>query len=201
MDRYPTTHDLVEACLGGDEQAWRDLVHRFAPLVWSIARAHRLSPADCDDVSQATWVRLWRTLNRLREPDRLGEYLSVIAKREALRHLDAVARLRPGRDHDVAADVADAEPSAETALVSKERAAELTRALLQLPPRCQHMIALLVDGRSYEQIAAALDLAPGSVGPIRRRCLQHLRRAIEADRRLEERGRRDTTGCRLGAVP
>ncbi|WP_129666749.1 RNA polymerase sigma factor [Phytoactinopolyspora endophytica] len=200
VNRYQNTHDLVEACLSDDEQAWRDLVHRFAPLVWSIARAHRLSAADCEDVSQATWVRLWRTLKQLREPDRLGEYLSVIARRESLRYLESVARHRPGY-HDVATlPTADPAPSAESMLVTKERSAELTRALLRLPPRCQHMIALLVDARSYDQIATALDLAEGSVGPIRRRCLEHLRKAIESDRRMGERQREEGVNRRLDAV-
>lgn len=196
MYRYTTTPDLVEACLDGDEQAWRDLVYRFTPLVWSIARAHRLSTADCEDVGQATWMRLWRSLNGLRDPERLAEYLAMITRRESLRHLDIVARQRTGPIPDRGVS-ADTEPSAEAVLVTRERQEELARALLQLPVRCQHMIALLVDQRSYAEIAAALDLSTGSVGPIRRRCLEHLRALIQANR---QRAESDSFGMRLDAV-
>ena len=34
----------------GDQQAWNDLVERYAPLIWSICRRYRLGRADTDDV-------------------------------------------------------------------------------------------------------------------------------------------------------
>ncbi|WP_026877746.1 RNA polymerase sigma factor [Jiangella gansuensis] len=176
MHSYATTTDLVTACLNDDDEAWRALVVRYAPLVWSIARAHRLSAADSEDVAQATWVRLWRNLSDLRDPGRLTEWLSMIARRESLRHLQAAKRrAQSWSPDDLTRLPDDTAESVEDRVVSHERAGQLARAMLALPPRSQHMLALLAQNRSYEEIATALGVSAGSVGPIRNRCIAQLR--------------------------
>ena len=50
--------DLVVRARAGDERAWGALVERYAPLIWSICRRHRLSDADAEDVGQVVWMRL-----------------------------------------------------------------------------------------------------------------------------------------------
>jgi len=175
VERYSTTTDLVTACLNDDEQAWRDLVVRYAPLVWSIARAHRLSAADSEDVSQATWMRLWRNLPGLRDPARLTEWLSVIAKRESLRYLNAASRRVQAWSPDAMVRIPDQSESVEGHVLSGQRDDQLAQALLALPPRCQHLLSLFVENRTYEQVAAALEVSGGSVGPLRNRCIAHLR--------------------------
>jgi hypothetical protein len=42
----PPVNDLVTRAGNGDKQAWDTLVERYAPLIWSICRRHRLSSAD-----------------------------------------------------------------------------------------------------------------------------------------------------------
>jgi hypothetical protein len=42
----PSVNDLVTRAGNGDKQAWDTLVERYAPLIWSICRRHRLSSAD-----------------------------------------------------------------------------------------------------------------------------------------------------------
>ena len=60
--------DLVGRARNGDKQAWDALVERYAPLIWSICRRHRLGHADADDVGQSVWLRLVDQLDRVREP-------------------------------------------------------------------------------------------------------------------------------------
>jgi len=42
----------------GEPSAWDDIVERYAPLVWSVCRRHRLNDADTADVGQDVWLRL-----------------------------------------------------------------------------------------------------------------------------------------------
>src|SRR3954469_22921097 len=72
--------ELVLSAADGDQQAWDALVDRFAGLVWSIARAHRLSATDAADVSQTTWLRLVEHLRRIRDPERVGAWLAAAAR-------------------------------------------------------------------------------------------------------------------------
>jgi DNA-directed RNA polymerase specialized sigma subunit len=43
MSDDPPVTDLVTRAAAGDKQAWDALVERYAPLVWSICRRHRLA--------------------------------------------------------------------------------------------------------------------------------------------------------------
>ena len=61
--------DLVTRARTGDKQAWDAIVERYASLVWSICRRHRLGDADAEDVGQSVWLRL---LEQLDEPPRSG---------------------------------------------------------------------------------------------------------------------------------
>src|SRR5213080_2918328 len=86
---------LVRAAAGGDQAAWDALVDRFASLVWSVARAHRLSAADAADVSQTTWLRLAEHIDRLRDPERVAGWLATTTRNECLKVLRLSGRQIP----------------------------------------------------------------------------------------------------------
>ena len=64
----PSVIALVAQAADGDQDAWDELVERYAPLVWSICTRYRLSPDDSQDVGQTVWMLLVEQLGRLREP-------------------------------------------------------------------------------------------------------------------------------------
>lgn len=76
---------LVHAAAAGDESAWSALVERFSPLVWEVARAHGLGAAAAAVVARVTWLRLAQHLDRLPEPERVGDWLEGTARQESLR--------------------------------------------------------------------------------------------------------------------
>jgi hypothetical protein len=84
------TCELVARASAGEQGAWDQLVARYGGLVWAVARAHRLGPADASEVSQVTWLLLTQHLGSLLQPERLGSWLLRIATREA----DRMGRLR-----------------------------------------------------------------------------------------------------------
>ena len=58
----------------------------------------------------------------------------------------------------------------------------LRDAVRTLPPRCRQLIEMLffeAPARPYQEVAARLGLAAGSIGFIRGRCLTRLRRELE----------------------
>ena len=64
----PVVIDLVTRARRGDKRAWDVLIMRYAPLVWSICRRHRLGDADAEDVGQSVWLRLVDQLGQIRDP-------------------------------------------------------------------------------------------------------------------------------------
>jgi Sigma-70 region 2 len=79
------TCELVARANTGDQGAWDQLVARYGGLVWAVARAHGLDPADASEVSQVTWLLLTQHLGALRQPKQLGSWLLRTATREAYR--------------------------------------------------------------------------------------------------------------------
>src|SRR5579864_6318562 len=101
--------DAVREAVSGNQSAWDELVERFSAMVWSIARAHGLSHSDASDVSQTVWLRLAEHIGRLRDPERVGGWLSVTARNESQR----VSRRRNFQvptSHDRLVHVPEADP-------------------------------------------------------------------------------------------
>jgi hypothetical protein len=53
----------------GDARSWEELVARHNTLIWSIPRAYHLSAEEAAEVVQATWLRLARSIDTVREED------------------------------------------------------------------------------------------------------------------------------------
>ncbi len=171
--------DLVARARSGDRQAWDAIVERYAPLIWSICRRHRLGRADADDVGQSVWLRLLDQLDRVREPAALPGWLSTTTRRECLRVLSAaqgphatIYALDVESLPDQRAGTADQE------LLAAERHAALRAAFTQLPPNGQQLLALLTADppTPYADISAQLGIPVGSIGPTRSRYLDKIRR-------------------------
>ena len=175
-----TTAELLGAAGAGDGEAWNALVERYARLVWAVARGFALSAADAADVSQTTWLRLVEHLGKVREPDHLGGWLASTARHECLRILRKSGREVVGFDSDI--DIESGEPTPETVLLDSERDRMLWQSLGEISQRCQVLLRALAAAPppSYQDISAALGMPVGSIGPTRARCLDHLKRRLEA---------------------
>ena len=71
---------------------------------------------------------------------------------------------------------------ADTVLLELEREQILRESLSQLAPRCAvllHMLFFEEPARPYEEVATRLNIAKGSIGFIRMRCLERMRRLLE----------------------
>ena len=162
----PPVADLVTRAIGGDSRAWDALVERYIPLVWSICRGHRLDTADARTVSQTVWRQLAGRLGTLRTPAALAAWLAATTQRECDRIGPATDK--PGERTQIA----------ERELLAAERHAALREAFTHLPPRCQQLIAMLIQDPPVPdaEISAKLGIAADSIGRNCHNCLQRLRR-------------------------
>ena len=65
---------LVRDAAAGDDAAWTQLVARYDRLVRHVVRAHGIDVATSEDIVQVTWCRLVQNLDRVRQPERLGQW-------------------------------------------------------------------------------------------------------------------------------
>ena len=171
--------DLVAGARDGDKQAWDALVERYAPLIWSICRRHRLGRTDADDVAQSVWLRLVDQLDKVRDPAALPGWLATTTRRECVRVLRAAHGPHAAFYALDAENLPDQQAgTVEQELLAAERHAALRQAFTHLPPDGQQLMALLVADPPvpYAEISARLGIPVGSIGPNRSRCLDKMRR-------------------------
>jgi len=175
----PTVVALVAGASSGDQSAWYEIVERYSPLVWGICARFQLNNHDREDVAQNVWLLLVEQLGKLREPAALPGWLATTTHRECLRVVTAARKSEQrGTKLDDELQFVD-DTVIEEEILMAERNAALREAFAELPPRCQRLLAMLVDDppHSYAQISETLDIAVGSIGPQRARCLERLRKS------------------------
>jgi RNA polymerase sigma factor (sigma-70 family) len=172
-----TDAHLIKACQDGDEKAWKELVDRYARLVYSIPRRYGLTAEDADDVFQSVFTIVFRQLGKLREQQALVKWLITITHRESLR----VAKLKhPGELDERLKDPGDS-PSEQAELWERQRMVREAIKEIELP--CRDLLtALFLESPppTYNQIAARLGLSLGSIGPTRARCFRKLELLLKA---------------------
>jgi len=162
--------ELVLRARRNDADAWAALVERYTGMLWSIARSYDLGAADGGDVIQTAWLRLVERLHLLRKPDSVGAWLAATAHRESRRTLHRRRRERPSPIEHAAA----APPHVDY---------DVEKLLAALPERCRTILRILAQAPplTYAEVAAALEIPVGTVGPTRRRCLARLREHLGGD--------------------
>ncbi|MGH3912133.1 MAG: RNA polymerase sigma factor [Pseudonocardiaceae bacterium] len=169
--------DLVHAAVDGDEDAWRQLVERYLPLVKSVIRSYGLVGQNAQDVSQIVWLRLVEHLKDLRQPQALPGWIKTTTRNECIQLLRSARRTVPvGASVELeTATSGDQEP--DTDLLRTERHQALLEALAELPEHQRNLLVLLVADPplSYAEISRRLSIRVGSIGPTRARALNRLR--------------------------
>jgi RNA polymerase sigma-70 factor (ECF subfamily) len=168
--------DLVLRCQAGlqpDRAAFSELLRRYQPHVDRVL--YHLAPdwSDRADLAQEVWLRVYRHLHRLKEPEKFRGWLSRIAtnlfydelrKRKRDRapvSLDATRQLDDG---ELDWEIASPDPSPEENLSSQEFYEKLREAIADLPEAFRTTIILReIEDLPYEQIAEMTGVSLGTV--------------------------------------
>ena len=179
---------LVAGCLRGEAKSWEALVRRYQRLVFTVVRRTGMDEHMAADVFQTVFSRLFTHLPRIADPARLQAWIVTTAKREALLQRRRGERTVSMTDEGDAGgeahewDVADSAPLAEDALDEMQQMERVRRALERLDPRCQSLMGMLFNDEDtpvgYGEMADKLNMAVGSIGPTRARCLDKLRQLL-----------------------
>ena len=172
---------LVKECLSGNEEAWSLLIEKYKALIYSIPVKCGLPAHEAADVFQTTCMELLVRLPELREPRALPQWLIQVAY-----HQCCVWKRRSQRL--VSSDSEDGVPEpevpaiAETLMQQVHEEQMLRDAIATLAPQCQRLIELLffeTPSRPYREVAGELGLAAGSIGFVRQKCIERLRRKLD----------------------
>jgi RNA polymerase sigma factor (sigma-70 family) len=168
---------------GGDIAALDPVVRELNPLLWHVARSQGLATEDAIDVVQTTWLELLKRLQEIRSPQALTMWLISTTRRGAWRAAIRRRREVASETDEMLGQVPDSTPDIDDRLDADARHRALRRHLQRLPERCRELLRIvaMVDRPDYDDVAAALGMPRGSIGPTRGRCLSKLRAMLIAD--------------------
>ena len=183
--------DVVALAQRGREAAFRELVRRYECPVFSLVFRMVRDTATAEDLAQDAFIKVLNHIDKYRPEFKFSSWLFKIANNVAIDHLrrkqlDTVSV--SGSPHassqsEVDAtsfDIASDDVSPLEALEARELGSSIEKAIGKLRPDYRSCIMLRhVEGRSYEEIAATLDLPLGTVKTYIHRARIELRDLLE----------------------
>ena len=171
---------LVRECVKGDEEAWAALIDKYKKLIFSIPVKYGFSTDDANDVFQSVCLDLLAELPRLRKPKALPKWLMQVASHKCFHRKRQQQRTEPPGEVELPPEQT-VSPQIEAILREADEEQKLREALMALAPRCRQLVEMLFfeePARPYKEVAAGLGIAEGSIGFIRQRCLERLRKQL-----------------------
>jgi RNA polymerase sigma-70 factor, ECF subfamily len=162
-DPGPDETFLLARARQGDLAAFEVIVGRYQRRVYGVAvrivRAHDVA----DDVAQEAFLRAWRSLDRFDLGRPFGPWVCRIAANLAVNHVRS-PRAREEGLPEGHAETPSADPGPLGAVLDAEARAVLDEAIAGLSPEQRAVFVLRsVEEMSYEEIAGALGISPGTV--------------------------------------
>ncbi len=174
--------ELVEACLAGNDLAWKVMVAKFKNLVFSLALDYGVPADETPDLFQTVWLAVYDSLPKLRKKTAIRSWLISLTLKKCYHwQKDRIRRLSREVSHPDADALAREVEVAPDLIEEHERDQLIRESIFELPSRCQEMIRLLFFSwppKRYREVAEQLELATGSIGFIRGRCLTKLRKIL-----------------------
>ncbi len=167
--------DLVMACQRREPAAFEELVKRHQKTVYVLL--YQLAPDwnDTSDLAQEVFIRVWRSITNLRNPNAFRSWLTQIVTnifydelRKRPRKLPTVSMDEPYKDEEsgenTTRDIPDESLVPEENALNKELSQVIRESMMKLPEQFRTAIVLReVEGLSYEEIAVITKTEMGTV--------------------------------------
>jgi RNA polymerase sigma factor (sigma-70 family) len=159
-----TDSDLIERACRHDRAAFEQIVSKYQNLLCSVAYSRCGDFATSEDAAQEAFCIAWRSLDTLREPDKLAAWLCGIVRHIAA---DAARRQHSRRELEAGEELNDlssasSDPAANA--VSREEEALVWESLEEIPETYREPLVLFYrHDHSVAEVAVALELTEEAV--------------------------------------
>ena len=179
--------DLLLLAKKGDGRAFEQIVLQTERAVYNLALSIVKKKEDAEDVTQETYLRLWRAASELKLESSLKLYIlrtarnlafDLIRKNSKRDEIDTVILDAEGEfEIDIADDSPDSRP--DESYLRKIEKEVVRQSIEELPSAAREIIVLRdIEGLSYTEIAEMLGLAEGTLKSKLFRARERLRKII-----------------------
>jgi RNA polymerase sigma-70 factor (ECF subfamily) len=169
----------VRLAAAGNQAAFKELYQEYARPVYNLVFRCMRNPQVAEDVCQEVWVKAYRELHRLQEPQAFPAWLYRIAARACVDAARKNSRAPVTTELTEAGAPATGDDPEQSALQT-ERVRLTWEALAAIPAR-QHLALFLreMERRSYKEISQMLETSESAVETLLFRARQGFARAFE----------------------
>ncbi len=181
-----TEKELVRAAQRGDDSAFEELVRTYEKRVYHLALRMCGNVDDAYEVAQEAFLSAWKGMRFFRGDSSFSTWLYRLTSNAAIDFLRRQRRQGGSdgvslNDEDTFLEVADPAPSPHQQAERLELRDALARGLGALSPEHRQVLLLReLQGLTYEEIAAALELDLGTVKSRIARAREKLRKYLVA---------------------
>jgi RNA polymerase sigma-70 factor, ECF subfamily len=161
---------LVERILSGDQEACMRLVHNYSRMVGTVIWRATGDDRVIEDLSQETFLRVFRALGYFDSRGKLSTWIYTIANRVAIDHLRKTSRCREESltdesGADLQEEMAAPESmSPDDRLEQKEIRGIVQKELARLPEEYRlSLVYTAIEGLDYQTVAAMMRIPVGTL--------------------------------------
>ena len=164
-----TEKELIQAARKGDDSAFEELVRAYEKRVYHLALRMCGNADDAYEIAQEAFLGAWKGMRFFRGDSSFSTWIYRLTSNAAIDFLRRQRRQGGGDnvsldDEDTFLEVADTAPSPHQRAEGMELRQALAKGLLSLSAEHRQVLLLReLQGLTYEEIAASLDLDLGTV--------------------------------------
>jgi RNA polymerase sigma factor (sigma-70 family) len=162
---------IIEKVLGGDANAFEELVLKYEKTVYNLALRMVGDRDDAFDMTQEAFIKAYGSLSSFRGDSKFSVWIYRIATNVCLDFLRSKSRkqqvsltVSDDDDEDAQLDIPDPSSAPEQQLMQKMSMQSVEEGLKTLPDKQRQILVMReLGGMSYAEIGAALSLEEGTV--------------------------------------
>jgi RNA polymerase sigma factor (sigma-70 family) len=169
----------IQCVINGDKERYSELVNRYQKMVYAIAWSHLGDSDLCKDAAQDTFIKAFRYLGALNNPEKFSAWLSRITRNVCSTLLRQrrreVAHYREWKHQQPVATQPAHEPEPRETLEET-----VQKALAGLPPQQRECLVMFyLEGKSIQEASALLGIRESAMKTRLHRARQALREHLE----------------------
>lgn len=165
-----TDSELIASILDGDRSRFNALIWRWEKPIYNFTLRYLGNKESARDVTQKVFIRTFKNLRKLRDPDKFPSWIYQIAAnlckdeiKKQGRHdfisLDLIHENCENNGHKMPSELLESESKGPDAHVSRKQVSQLLQKALQQLPDEQRIVIIMKEyqGLKFKEIAEALN--------------------------------------------
>ena len=182
MSGGSTDNEIISRVLGGDHQAYAELVNRYQNFVFTISLRYTPIREDAEEIAQDVFVKAYRALPDFRGDSKFSTWLYSIVNSTSITFLRKKKLVTRSLDDERVFEAADSRPAGNFVAPAehKSKLAMVNKAIQLLSHDDANLITLFYKAeQSLEEIGTILAIDPNTVKVKLHRARQRLKEKME----------------------